>query len=193
MNFNIDDLIIRSKEYNEDKFKIDLDNLLLSYNQLPNLDIDNIRDEIDNWDFSVPKDTTIDLEEVSGTYTKFIEYHTRINKLLDDVNVHNQLLIFIIKTGKELALQFVTGKNKEDKNAVASSILLPVSKLQNKINILNDFILSTNKSIEFSAAQLARILREREAIAKINNEEYRRGSNFINRNNIPINTRNKLK
>jgi len=180
MDFNADDLITRSKEYSEDKFKDDLDELLDSYKKLPSLDIELIREEIDSWDLSIPKDTGIELDEISGAYTKFIEYNNRTNKLLDDSNSHNQSLKFIISTAK-------------DKESVISAMLLPISQLQNKIDILYDFISNTNKSIEFATSQLARILREREAIGKINNEDYRRGSNFINKkNNIVVNTRNKI-
>lgn len=196
MNFNAEDLISRSKQYDEDKFKIDLDNLLNTYNQLKPINPDDVRQEIDSWDLSVPKDTNTDLEEISGAYTRFVEYNIRINKLLDDVNIHNQLLIFIIKTGKELAYQYIEGKTKADKESVATSILLPISSLQNTVNSLYDFISNTNKSIEFASSQLARILREREALGKINNENYRQGSNAINKNNnrdVVVNTRNKIK
>jgi len=193
MDFNADDLITRSKEYSEDKFKDDLDELLDSYKKLPSLDIELIREEIDSWDLSIPKDTGIELDEISGAYTKFIEYNNRTNKLLDDSNSHNQSLKFIISTAKELGIQYIPGKYKKDKESVISAMLLPISQLQNKIDILYDFISNTNKSIEFATSQLARILREREAIGKINNEDYRRGSNFINKkNNIVVNTRNKI-
>ena len=106
------------------------------------------------------------------------------------------MLIFIIKTGKELAYQYIEGKTKADKESVATSILLPISSLQNTVNSLYDFISNTNKSIEFASSQLARILREREALGKINNENYRQGSNAINKNNnrdVVVNTRNKIK
>jgi len=114
--------------------------------------------------------------------------------MLDDANSHNELLKFIISTTKDLAVQYLPGKTKTGKESVAVTMLVPVAKLQNKIDILYSFVSNTNKSIEFATTQLARILREREAIGKINNEEYRKGSNIINRNNnnVVVNTRNKL-
>ena len=161
-------LIQKSEEYSIQEFKADFQTLIDSYNDLPELDIDKIRNEIYDWDFSLEKDALSDFNKVCEAYARFVEYQNRITKLVDETKMHENTLEFIIKSVKDIASQFYSG-TKQNKDSKTSTMLMQISLLHNNVVTLSNLVGATQKSIEYNSQQLARILREREAMTKINN------------------------
>lgn len=194
MQFDIKTAMNKLNSYDENQFQDDIQELIHVYEDLNPIDIVRIREEINNWNFEVPKEMIMDLEEVLQLYTHFIEYNNRITFLIDNVNMHNEMISFIIKSGKDLACQYLDG-TKVSKDSKANVIFLSLMKEETQIKSLLSFLEKTNKSIEFACAQLARMLREKEALTKINQGDYNRGSalKYQQNQNIEVKTKNTLR
>jgi hypothetical protein len=184
------DIVNKTDDYTKDQFEDDLQMMLDKYYNLPMLETDRAREEVSNWDWSINKESLSDFEEVCSTYARFIGYQNRIIQLLDDVNIHETILEFIIKNAKEIASQFFVGTAKT-KDAKTSTMLIDISLEHTTICALSAFLKSSQKAIEFNTQQLARILREREAIARINGPAYNTGAAKKLSGEIQVRTRNK--
>lgn len=184
-----EELISRGNEYNENSLSNDLQSMLDEYNKLSKLDIEKIRKEVDEWDFKIDKDET-DMDIISATYVRFTEYNQRIVNLTDKVDIHNEILDFIIKSVKDISAGLTKGTAKE-KDSKSSIILLPLSLEFTKIKSLLNYLKSTKESIQFTSNQLARILREKEVANKTNPSFYKSGqSSIYQEKEVKIRTKN---
>ena len=173
-----------------------LGNKIVGINYIGNenqLNIEAIRKEVNGWNFDIDSESYHDLDATCVTYFSFISYQNRINQLIDDTTAHKVMLEFIIKNTKEINAQLTAGTAKI-KDSVSSTILMPIGLQQTEVMSLSAFLESTQKSIEFATQQLARILREREASAKINNTDYKHGMSASwnqQKSQIVVKTKNK--
>jgi hypothetical protein len=164
----------RIKNYTEENFTEDLQLMLDYYYKIDSINIDAVRDEIYDWDLAIDKEHLNNFDEVSAVYFTYITYQNRLNKIADDVVRQEDMLSYIINTAEEILAQFVSGTAKL-KTSKASTMMLPLSLHQVQIKSLSAFIKATQKTLDYGTQQLARILREKEALAKINNSDYQSG------------------
>lgn len=188
---NATTLIKKSNNYTTEEFSNDFQMLIDAYNAIPDISIGDVKKEISEWDFNVDKDTLSDFDTVCESYARFVEYQNRIVSIIDSVSSRNEMLEFITKSIKDIGAQFIDGTAK-DKDSKTSTMLLPISLEYTQISSALAFVVSTQKAIEFNSQQLARILREREAIAKVNNSNYNSGLSSKYSSETVVKTKNKL-
>lgn len=184
-------IIEKSENYTPELFEQDFQDMLDAYNTLPPVDPDEIRKEISKWDLSVNKDDVHDFDIMCETYAKFVAYQSRAVFLMDKVKRHDTTLDVIIDNVKTIYAQFVEGTAKV-KDAKSATLLKDLNLLYTEVHTLMQYIKDIQeKSIEFNTQQLARILREREAMAKVNGDYYKQGlsSNIRSRRDVEIRTK----
>lgn len=173
-DINASELIEKVESYTLADFQEDFQSMIDSYQNLPPLGLNEVRDEISDWEFLIKKDMLHTFDAVCEAYAKFISYQNRVTQILDEVKRHDSLLEFIIDNVKSTYSQFIDGTVK-DKESKSTTLLLDVTLMYTDTHTLMQYVQSVQKNIEFNTQQLARILREREALAKINNDYVKTG------------------
>lgn len=180
------ELLEKSQSYEEKDFIDDFQSMIDHYDKLSPLGIEQIRDEIYNWDFQIDQEVLKEFDEICAMYARFVAYTNRISFILDKINTHFKTLEFIIKNVKEIASQFFKGTAKE-KDSKTSTMLLEINLKYNEIHSLKIFADNIKETLEFNAQQLARILREREAMSRIDGSMQRTGNSAnLGRKNTEI-------
>jgi hypothetical protein len=134
---------------------------------LPSFDENEFMDEISNWDLNIPSKEDFTFDPLLETYARLVAYRTRLTFLYDLIYRHYEALSEAQKSLKSVAIKLATGA-KHDKEAYATHAVLPFTQGLAKINRLKAVTEQVFKNIEFAAAQMERLMRERQSLARIN-------------------------
>jgi len=152
---------------------------------LPMFDELEIRKEIREWDMSIPNNG-FNFEDFAMAYSLQVQYRNRLTEMISVVHAHYELISQAHKTLKEMAVRLATG-TAVDKNGNATftvhPILFPASHSKRLLDYLNNIL----KNIDFSAAQMDRLLREHQALSRINQTANNEGSSSLYSRDRPMN------
>jgi hypothetical protein len=152
---------------------------------LPMFDELEIRKEIREWDMSIPNNG-FNFEDFAMAYSMQVQYRNRLTEMISVVHAHYELISQAHKTLKEMAVRLATG-TAVDKNGTATftvhPILFPASHSKRLLDYLNNIL----KNIDFSAAQMDRLLREHQALSRINQTANNEGSSSLYSRDRPMN------
>ena len=135
-----------------------------------------IRAELRQWDLTIPQKECFDLSQIYDAYSRNVNYRTRVAHLIGTVNAHFSTYSYAHKELKEIALGLSerVAKN-QDKAAYAAQLTEVLIRQVSRAKSTLDYLVEMRAAIEHAATNLARLLRERENLAKINQDYNSRG------------------
>jgi hypothetical protein len=150
-----------------DSYRRDYQDYVRAIKSLPAYDPIAIREEIANWDLSVPSSDEFHYDVIKETYSRMVAYRNRLTYLHDLVNPHYELINDAVKNLKALAFKLTTGTLR-DKESTATNLVLPLAKALPEIVRLKTNLEAVSRNIEFATLQMDRLMKERQSLAKIN-------------------------
>ena len=129
------------------------------------LNIQEIKEEINEWDISIP--SSLDFENIAASYSRLVNYKTRISKLLADAKAWRDTCETAINYLEDLAPGAFTGTGP-DKKANAAHIIQPFVHLKVEASRLENYLDKIHSSIVFCSVQLDLMIKERQSRAKFN-------------------------
>ena len=160
-------IIERIKGVTEDGFAKEVDNWQEAIQSLPVYDELDIRKEIKGWNIGIPNKDDFDFDSHAKFYSMQIQYRNRITEIINVVYAHHEMLSQAQKTLKDIAAR-LAGGTAVDKNAIATFTVQPFSLACTHARRLLSYLESVLKNIDFAASQMDRMLREHQALARIN-------------------------
>lgn len=146
------------------------------------LNIQDIKEEINEWDISIP--TSLDFESIAASYSKLVSYKTRISKLLADAKAWRDTCETAINYLEDLAPGAFTGTGP-DKKANAAHIIQPFVHLKTQSARLENYLDKMHGSIMFCAQQLDLLIKEKQSRAKFNYKLSHQGEGIISTSPSP--------
>lgn len=161
------EIVSRLKGVTEEGFEKEVENWRLNISLLPIYDEIQMRREISNWDISVPSKHEFDFGNFAISYSKQVQYRNRITEMISVVYAHHEMLFQAHKNLKEMAIRLTSGA-KHDKEASATfavhRFVAPMSHAKRLLTYLENVL----RNIDFAASQMDRMLREHQALSRIN-------------------------
>jgi hypothetical protein len=193
-------IVERIKGVSEAGFAKEVDNWQEAIQSLPNYDEIDIRKEIAQWNIGIPRKDDFDFDSYTMFYSLQVQYRNRLTEIINVVFAHHEMLSQAQKTLKDMAIRLANG-TAVDKNGIASFTVQPFSIATTHAKRLHTYLESVLKNIDFAASQMDRMLREHQALARINSNFNSEGmSSFLKdrtprisniNNSTEIRTRNK--
>jgi len=179
------EIVGRLRGVTEESFAKEVSLWQENISMLPMFDELEIRKEIREWDMSIPNNG-FNFEDFAMAYSMQVQYRNRLTEMISVVHAHYELISQAHKTLKEMAVRLATG-TAVDKNGTATftvhPILFPASHSKRLLDYLNNIL----KNIDFSAAQMDRLLREHQALSRINQTANNEGSSSLYSRDRPMN------
>jgi hypothetical protein len=160
-------IIERIKGVTESGFAKEVDNWQEAIQSLPDYDELEIRKEIKSWNIGIPNKDDFDFDSYAMFYSLQVQYRNRITEIISVVFAHHEMLSQAQKTLKDIAARLANG-TAVDKNAIATFTVQPFSIACTHARRLLSYLESVLKNIDFAASQMDRMLREHQALARIN-------------------------
>ncbi len=161
------EIVSRLKGVTEEGFQKEVESWRLNISILPHFDEVEMRREISNWDISVPSKHEFDFGNFAISYSKQVQYRNRITEMISVVYAHHEILFQAHKNLKEMAIKLTSGA-KHDKEATAAfavhRFVAPMSHAKRFLTYLEHVL----RNIDFAASQMDRMLREHQALSRIN-------------------------
>ena len=191
------DLVSRLKGVTEDSFAKEVQIWQDAIGLLPYYDEIEIRKEVRQWDISIPSKDSYEFESFSASYALQVQYRNRLTEIMSVVFAHYEMISQAHKNLREMAIKLSTGTAKDkDANAAFTvhPFVIPMTNSKRLLTYLEQYL----KNIEFAASQMDRILREHQALSRINqsfNAEgmsnlYSKGKTPMNKGTATVRTRN---
>jgi hypothetical protein len=184
------DLVSRLKGVTEESFSKEVQIWQDAISLLPYYDEIEIRTEIRQWDISIPSKDTYEFESFSASYALQVQYRNRLTEIMSVVFAHYEMISQAHKNLREMAIKLSTGTAKDkDANAAFTvhPFVIPMTNSKRLLTYLEQYL----KNIEFAASQMDRILREHQALSRINQSFNSEGmSNLYSKDKIPMNKGN---
>jgi len=177
------DIVNRLKGITEEGFAREVELWQNEINELPLFNEKKIREELADWDLSIPVKEDFNFDNLLLAYHRQVEYRTRITQIYSIVYAHNELLNNAYKSLKEMAVRLTPGP-KHDKDAIATFTVQPFLVASTIAKRCMTFLESVQKNIEFSATQLDRLMRERQSLARINQQYNSEGMSVLYGQNV---------
>ena len=152
---------------NPDSFLEDVQIWDSKINRLPEFCEDAIREEVLSWDTRIPNRDCFDFESLYEAYSNNVAYRDRITELFTITNAHSEMASGA-QSALETAAKALIGGVVKDKEAYASYVTQPFTQMAMDAKRVHGFLTQWRGQIEYASQQLARLLREREALGKIN-------------------------
>lgn len=135
-------------------------------NSLPAYKEEVFRYEIRQMNFDIPADE-YDFRKLQIIYSRLVAYRFRIVEMFSIINAHHDMFEKAYKSLRSAAIKLTDGTAK-DKEAYAENRVQPFA-----IGVMNTdsflkYIAEIKEAVEFASTNMARMLREREALANIN-------------------------
>jgi len=140
------------------------------------LDINSIKSEINDWDISVP--ISLDFESIAASYSRLVNYKTRISKLLADARAWRDTCESAIEYLEDLAPGAFTGTGP-DKKSNAAHVIQPFVHLKVQSFRLENYLDKMHGSIMFCAQQLDLLIKEKQSRAKFDYKLSHQGEGVI--------------
>lgn len=185
-------MVSRLKGISEESFTDEVQNWQDAISLLPMYDEIVIRNEVRQWDICIPSKDEFAFESFSASYALQVQYRNRLTEIISVVYAHYEMISQAHKNLREMAIRLSTGTAK-DKEANATFTVHPfVIPMTNSKRLLT-YLEQYQKNIEFAASQMDRILREHQALSRINQTFNSEGmSNLYTKDKIPMNKGNAI-
>jgi hypothetical protein len=184
------DLVSRLKGVTEDSFAKEVQIWQDAISLLPHYDEIEIRNEVRQWDISIPSKDDYEFESFSASYALQVQYRNRLTEIMSVVFAHYEMISQAHKNLREMAIKLSTGTAKDkDANAAFTvhPFVIPMTNSKRLLTYLEQYL----KNIEFAASQMDRILREHQALSRINQSFNNEGmSNLFAKDKTPMNKGN---
>ena len=186
------DLVSRLKGVTEESFAKEVQIWQDAISLLPYYDEIEIRNEVRQWDISIPSKDDYEFESFSAAYALQVQYRNRLTEIISVVYAHFEMISQAHKNLREMAIKLSTGTAKDkDANAAFTvhPFVIPMTNSKRLLTYLEQYL----KNIEFAASQMDRILREHQALSRINQSFNTEGmSNLYSKDKTPMNKGNAI-
>ena len=186
------DLVSRLKGVTEDSFAKEVQNWQDAIGVLPFYDEIEIRKEIRQWDIAIPSKDEYEFESFSASYALQVQYRNRLTEIISVVYAHYEMISQAHKNLREMAIKLSTGTAKDKEASAAFTVhpfVIPMTNSKRLLTYLEHYL----KNIEFAATQMDRILREHQALSRINQSFNAEGmSNLYSKDKTPMNKGNAI-
>ena len=186
------DLVSRLKGVTEESFAKEVQIWQDAISLLPYYDEIEIRKEIRKWDISIPSKDDYEFETFSAAYALQVQYRNRLTEIMSVIFAHYEMISQAHKNLREMAIKLSTGTAKDkDANAAFTvhPFVIPMTNSKRLLTYLEQYL----KNIEFAASQMDRILREHQALSRINQSFNSEGmSNLYSKDKTPMNKGNAI-
>lgn len=106
--------MVESREHiNIDSFMQDVNLFQQIINTVDYPDLDQIKLEVSEWDFSTPDKDFVDIERVLQTYSRVYAYRTRFSEIMSEASIYQMYISTAYKSLKETAHALFSGTAKE--------------------------------------------------------------------------------
>ena len=184
------DLVSRLKGVTEESFAKEVQNWQDAISVLPFYDEIEIRKEIRQWDIAIPSKDEYEFESFSASYALQVQYRNRLTEIMSVVYAHYEMISQAHKNLREMAIKLSTGTAKDKEASAAFTVhpfVIPMTNSKRLLTYLEQYL----KNIEFAATQMDRILREHQALSRINQSFNNEGmSNLFAKDKTPMNKGN---
>ena len=184
------DLVSRLKGVTEESFSKEVQIWQDAISLLPHYDEIEIRNEVRQWDISIPSKDDYEFESFSAAYAMQVQYRNRLTEIMSVIFAHYEMISQAHKNLREMAIKLSTGTAKDkDANAAFTvhPFVIPMTNSKRLLTYLEQYL----KNIEFAASQMDRILREHQALSRINQSFNNEGmSNLFAKDKTPMNKGN---
>jgi hypothetical protein len=157
----------RIKGVTEESFAEEVEIWQFAIASLPVYNEFEIRREIATWDISIPNKHDFDFEAHAAMYALQVQYRTRLSEIIAIVYAHYEMIFQAHKNLREIAMKLTNG-TKPDKDAVATFTVSPFSVALSHAKRLLSYTEAVLKNIDFAATQMDRLMREHQALSRIN-------------------------
>jgi hypothetical protein len=186
------DLVSRLKGVTEESFAKEVQNWQDAISVLPFYDEIEIRNEIRQWDIAIPSKDEYEFESFSASYALQVQYRNRLTEIMSVVYAHYEMISQAHKNLREMAIKLSTGTAKDKEASAAFTVhpfVIPMTNSKRLLTYLEHYL----KNIEFAATQMDRILREHQALSRINQSFNTEGmSNLYSKDKTPMNKGNAI-
>jgi len=186
------DLVSRLKGVTEESFAKEVQNWQDAISVLPIYDEIEIRKEIRQWDIAIPTKDEYEFESFSASYALQVQYRNRLTEIMSVVYAHYEMISQAHKNLREMAIKLSTGTAKDKDASAAFTVhpfVIPMTNSKRLLTYLEHYL----KNIEFAATQMDRILREHQALSRINQSFNTEGmSNLYSKDKTPMNKGNAI-
>ena len=173
-------IVNRLSGIDEDKFKEEVEMWQQVIGNLPTYNEAKLKNEMNAWDFTIPKHDNFSFDMLATSYARMVQYRTYLVQWIDVVNAHHEILSNAHKSLKEMAVKLANGP-KHDKDAIATFTVQPFLHKVTVAKRCLTYLENVQKNIDFGAVQLERLMRERQNLARINQNFNSEGmSNYYN-------------
>ena len=184
------DLVSRLKGVTEDSFAKEVQIWQDAISLLPHYDEIEIRNEVREWDISIPTKDDYEFESFSAAYALQVQYRNRLTEIMSVIFGHYEMISQAHKNLREMAIKLSTGTAKDKEANAAFTVhpfVIPMANSKRLLTYLEQYL----KNIEFAASQMDRILREHQALSRINQSFNNEGmSNLFLKDKTPMNKGN---
>ncbi len=186
------DLVSRLKGVTEESFAKEVQNWQDAISVLPFYDEIEIRKEVRQWDIAIPSKDEYEFESFSASYALQVQYRNRLTEIMSVVYAHYEMISQAHKNLREMAIKLSTGTAKDKEASAAFTVhpfVIPMTNSKRLLTYLEHYL----KNIEFAATQMDRILREHQALSRINQSFNTEGmSNLYSKDKTPMNKGNAI-
>lgn len=184
------DLVSRLKGVTEESFSKEVQIWQNAISLLPHYDEIEIRNEVRQWDISIPTKDDYEFESFSAAYALQVQYRNRLTEIMSVIFGHYEMISQAHKNLREMAIKLSTGTAKDKEANAAFTVhpfVIPMANSKRLLTYLEQYL----KNIEFAASQMDRILREHQALSRINQSFNNEGmSNLFLKDKTPMNKGN---
>lgn len=185
-------LVSRLKGVTEESFAQEVQNWQDAISVLPFYDEIEIRKEIRQWDIAIPSKDEYEFESFSASYALQVQYRNRLTEIMSVVYAHYEMISQAHKNLREMVIKLSTGTAKDKEASAAFTVhpfVIPMTNSKRLLTYLEHYL----KNIEFAATQMDRILREHQALSRINQSFNTEGmSNLYSKDKTPMNKGNAI-
>lgn len=173
----VNDTKNRLNGVNKDTFEDEVKAWSEGFKMLPKYDREKYQDEISQMEMHFQSDNNFSFDTLAVLYSTQVSYRNRLTAMKNIVNANYEIYNQAYKSLDKQAFKLFTkaGGSVDDRRADAAHVVAPFLRLSTQAKTMLDQIEAMISNIEFAAFQLSRLLREKEALAKINTSFEREG------------------
>lgn len=164
---------------NKDTFEDEVQAWSDGFKMLPRYNREKYQQEISEMEMHFQSDMNFSFEILAEIYSTQVSYRNRLTAMKSIVNANYEIYNQAYKSLDKQAFKLFSkaGGSVDDRRADAAHVVAPFLRLSAQAKSMLDQIEDMISNVEFAAFQLSRLLREKEALAKINSSFEREGQN----------------
>jgi hypothetical protein len=172
------DIAARIKGITIESFAKEVDLWQQNISALPHYDELKIRQEVRSWDISIPGKDEFNFETHAMFYSLQVQYRNRLTEIVSVVNAHHEMLSQASKALSAMATKLASGTAVE-KQGIGAFTVHPFTIAQTNSKRLLTYLEAVMKNIEFASFQMDRLLKEHQALSRINMNFHNEGMSAL--------------